>query len=241
MKIIPAFCSLNKVILVQAVPFHSHYKPPTSLFLTLSFISLIRPLKFVWMESPWIYEYLFETKFIQGCRPVSFHCLLRLLALLSCTLLQTRCWQHWRHATVTRQIWEALGKVVDILAGKTRPMLSEHWSVFCSCTVRQSGWIRQVIKISAAKHINSHERTFLVNFFKKYYFHIWNSEYGRLTKMVYPWMEGVSLKWIVHFFCSWQMKGQSLSCKQLLPEMNFIKADARTWLKNGMLAAKPWA
>lgn len=82
MKIIPAFCFLNKVILVQAVPFHSHYKPPTSLFLTLSFIFLIRPLKFVWMESPWIYEYLFETKFIQGCRPVSFHCLLRLLALL---------------------------------------------------------------------------------------------------------------------------------------------------------------
>lgn len=67
---------------VQAVPFHSHYKTPTSLLLTLSFISLIRPLRFVWMESPWMYVYFFETKFIQGCRTVSFHCLLRLLALL---------------------------------------------------------------------------------------------------------------------------------------------------------------
>lgn len=68
-----------------------------------------------------------------------------------------------------------------------------------------------------------------------------NSEYGRLTKTVYPWMGDVSLKRIVRFFCSWQGKGQSLSCKQLFPETHFIKADVRTWLKNSMLAAKPWA
>lgn len=53
-----------------------------------------------------MYEYFFETKFIQGCRPVSFHCFLRLLALLLHS--KTRCWQHWRHATVARQIWELL-------------------------------------------------------------------------------------------------------------------------------------
>lgn len=153
MKIIPAFCSLNKVILVQAVPFHSHYKPPTSLFLTLSFISLIRPLKFVWMESPWIYEYLFETKFIQGCRPVSFHCLLRLLALLSCTLLQTRCWQHWRHATVTRQIWEALGKVVDILAGKTKTHVV--WALKCFLPL-----YCQTVRLNKAGHWDLSSQTY---------------------------------------------------------------------------------
>lgn len=141
-------------------------------------------------------------------------------------LLQTRCWQHWRHARVTRQIWEALGNVIDILAGKTRPMLFEHWSVFCPCTIRLNKAGHWDLR---AKDINSHERTFLVDFCKKYYFnfHTWNSEYGRLTEMAYPWMEGVSLKWIAHFFCSCSGKGAAASRDEL--HQGWCQALAKEW------------
>lgn len=110
--------------------------------------------------------------------------------------------------------------------------------VFCPCTIRQSGWIRQVIEISAAKDINSHENNFLVYFFKKYFnFHTWNSQDGRLTEMVYPWMERVNLKWIVHFF-SWQTKGHLPELQTAASREEFLQGWCQALAKEWYVSCK---
>lgn len=191
------------------------------------------------MDLLWMYEYFFETKFIQGCRAVSFHCLLRLLAPLLSS--ETRCWQHWRHAIVTSYTWEAFRDVADMLAGKTAPcFLSTNVFLSLGCQRAMQGQVPRSPELKMAtamkwKWLISGKTIISVSVPE-------NSESARLKKRsVHPWMGDVSLRRVVCCFCSWQGKGQSLNCKQLLPGRNLIKADVRTWLKSGTLAARPWS
>lgn len=97
------------------------------------------------------------------------------------------------------------------------------WALKCFLPLylRQSGWIRQVIEISAAKDINSHEKTFLVNFFKKYYFnfHTWNSEDGAVAEL----QTAASREEFLQGWCQALAKEWRISCKtmSLIPKAAF--------------------
>lgn len=74
-----------------------------------------------------MYECFLETKFIQGCRPVSFHCLLSILALLFCSKTRSGSTEDKQQS---QHVFERLLEMWLTFCRQDSSLFSEHWCAF---------------------------------------------------------------------------------------------------------------